>query len=664
MPERAGVIERLTLKNNPRITNIGWKHLALFLNMCRSIKTVDLSMIPFPDTLPTGKILKGAPQPAQPPITDAAEIFAKALAERVGGDKLEELIMSECGLNSAQIRRILDAFIMAGIRRVGFAGSQLDKEAFESVLEYVRSGVCEALDIGSNHFNKEQMTQLAQALTLKADLPIWGLSLAACNLDVASLKALFPALIKMPLLRFLDFSHNRHLFENDNQEGVHLFRKYIPLLENLKRIHLMDVGISAKQTIGIAEVLPEGPTLAHIGLLENTELSKLVANTDEASQEEACALYASLMTAVRVSRSIICIEIDVSQPPAFGQHLLILEQVPAPDNSEVVKALAKQVIAYCLRNMELMPLSAIVPNAPPVKALQYCLGEAKAQEERRGSGPIPTPTSRSGATTPKSRDPDQEAGLEIERRGKAKEMSKSLLGSARKIRARLQPALIKESRDGDEMAYRRLNYLDQTLQGLIQRFEVEYPECRVPASSRTGASLGAKGVPESMATLASSFGALSADLGASGSDEDDEARISARPSRRGSEVSLAARAQTQEEGRMHRFGHELRQEVLKVESRNGSPKVGAASPSAAEAGVKWDDARLAELRERLDQLSGGELRSLVDEEGSMEHVLGKFGGTIADLRMLQENDPQGWQDFVQSQLAARKNKEMGGEQRV
>ena len=43
----------------------------------------------------------------------------------------------------------------------------------------------------------------------------------------------------------------------------------------------------------------------------------------------------------------------------------------------------------------------------------------------------------------------------------------------RKIRTRLQPALIKEATDGDEMAYRRLMFLDQTLQSMFQRFEEE-----------------------------------------------------------------------------------------------------------------------------------------------------------------------------------------------
>ncbi len=43
-------------------------------------------------------------------------------------------------------------------------------------------------------------------------------------------------------------------------------------------------------------------------------------------------------------------------------------------------------------------------------------------------------------------------------KGKAREMSKNLLNSARKIRARLQPALIKEAKTGNDMSYRECKY--------------------------------------------------------------------------------------------------------------------------------------------------------------------------------------------------------------
>ncbi|KAK3065756.1 Microtubules assembly and stabilization protein, partial [Teratosphaeriaceae sp. CCFEE 6253] len=400
---------------------------------------------------------------------------------------------------------------MCGISRLGLAGNQLDDAALAHVIRYFRSGVCHGLDLGGNDMHGK-LHLFADAITGpsgKRDLPCWGLSLAGCNLHTSDLKALFPALSKLPDFRFIDLSHNRDLCTRDNGT-VSLFRRYMAQFTQLKRIHLADVGMSPQQAIALADCLPDGPRLAHLNILENPMVSALAHARDEGMQEEACALYASLMAACRVSSTLICIDIDV----------------PSAENSEVVKALAKQVVAYSLRNMEQFAIAEATGHALPsmanatakltdphggaqkvkeisvpdvlmhlvghvdgnasnhdgddpapdedyivggtgvVKALQYVLGE-KAEDLRRSSVPS-TPIS-SGAMTPREGRPGSSAGFPPteEQRGKAKKMSKNLLESARKIRTRLQPALIKEATAGDELAYRRLLFLDQTLQSMI-----------------------------------------------------------------------------------------------------------------------------------------------------------------------------------------------------
>lgn len=315
-PERSGIIEKLNLRNNPRVTRIGWKHISLFLYSCKSIKCIDLSMIQFPSTLPpsaqsnNAKNAQNGPK-VQDQETEAAETFLKCLSQRSGGNSLEELIMSECGMSAPQIRKIVDGAIACGVNRLGFAGSQLDDQGLQSVLHYLRSGVCGALDVGGNDL-RDKLGLIADALESRTgDESFWGLSLAGCNLDTESLKPLFPALVKLPNFRFIDLSHNPDLCGKDNGT-VSLLRRYIGQMKFLKRLHLSDVGMSAKQAIALADVLPEGPQLAHFNILENAQLSALANAKDEESQEEACALYASYMAAVRVSNTLICIDIDVS----------------------------------------------------------------------------------------------------------------------------------------------------------------------------------------------------------------------------------------------------------------------------------------------------------------------------------------------------------------
>lgn len=348
--ERTGMVEKITLKNNPRIGRTGWKHVSLFIYMCRSLRALDLSLLSFPNTLPPSMHVTPTKAPAQAPAgkgteTDAGETLYKCLSERLGGSKLEELSLSECGLSAAQIRRLVDAATIAGISRLGLAGNSLDDAGLESCVNYLRSGVCHGLDLGGMDL-RGKLGAIADCFTQRPDVPVWGLSLAGCNLLPSDLVPLFPALARLVNFRFIDLSHNRELCVENNSKGasanlapggskdkasshnlIHLLRKYIPRLHQLKRIHLADVGMSPKQAISLAEVLPEGPRMAHLDLRGNEKLEELARGVpaggksgvgkagEEAAvqlQEEACALYAGLMAAVRVSRTIVCLDVGVS----------------------------------------------------------------------------------------------------------------------------------------------------------------------------------------------------------------------------------------------------------------------------------------------------------------------------------------------------------------
>lgn len=466
--ERAGVVVKLVLKNNPKIGPEGWRHISLFVYMCKSLQALDVSMIPFPkprveSTSPITSPMDSCTPSKVRPSKDIADIFSKALSERLGGSQLEELVMAECSLSTTCIRKIIDGVVISGVQRLGLAGNDIDNEGLDHVIHYIRSGVCQGLDLGGNDLSG-WIGRLAECLT--KDCPLWLLSLADCDLTPESLKILFPALVNLPNFRFLDLSHNNNLFSN-TQTSLCLLRKYIPQLKDLKRIHLSDVSLSPAQAIALAEILPECPQLAHVNILENPQIAALSTAMDEATQEEAAALYASLMSAAKCSHTLICIDVDV----------------PGPESSEVVKALAKLVVAYCLRNMETFSEipelrqtlqkgveipdvlkhlvsqaddadangdnDALAPDADyivggtgVVKALSYCLLQ-KSTDLRRQSVP------RSGTVTPRSR------AEEAEDSGKAKTMSKNLLESARNIRSRLHLALVREARAGNDMAYRK-----------------------------------------------------------------------------------------------------------------------------------------------------------------------------------------------------------------
>jgi hypothetical protein len=472
--EQMGIIEKLSLKHNPDITAIGWKHLALFLHTSKSLKAIDLSGIPFPkastDLSRSTSTSSGSTSQINGAASKTSEIgalIARAIAERLG-DKLEELILSDCALSSSTISEVVDCAMRCKIRRLGLADNDLDQEGVRHVVRYVVSGLCEGLDLGGNNLH-QQVNVISEALD--DDNPLFAISFANCNLDPKDLEIILSNTARLKNLKFIDLSGNEQFF-TAKQNAVPLFRKMLPKLTALKRIHLANAGLTPDHVIALAEILPDCPSMCHISILDNKHLQHAMNSKDGSSQEEACAFFASLMTAVRVSETIVAIEIEV----------------PSADSSDVVKALASQVVAYSLRNMERSAMNEIgvkssaMPNkdAPEVllhlvghmegvegnhdndepapdedymiastgivKALGVCLGTGD------GSSRVPsrtiTPTA-SGASTP--RQIPQRPGTPK----KPRNVSLELCESARKIRMRLRPALVKEDKAGNDEKFRK-----------------------------------------------------------------------------------------------------------------------------------------------------------------------------------------------------------------
>ncbi|KAL8758499.1 MAG: hypothetical protein Q9184_003903, partial [Pyrenodesmia sp. 2 TL-2023] len=656
--EQLGVVEKLSLKNNAMISAEGWRHISFFINMSRSLKAIDLSGIPLPQ--PSATVINQADsRSTSQSAWDIPTLLQKSIAERLAGSHLEELVMGECALDTAMIEMIVEAVIRCKIRRLGLAHNSMTREGVQHVIRYLQNQDCEGLDLGGNDL-RDHLQMLADVLD--ETKPLYALSLADCGLSPTSLSTLLPALVRLPNFRFIDLSHNRDLFSGP-QNALGLLRKYLPQMPIIKRVHLMDVAMTPEHAIGLAEILPEIKTLAHLNILENHLLSPLASAKDEATQEEACALYASLMVAVRVSTSIVCIDVEV----------------PTEDSSEVIKALAKQVVAYSLRNMERLPLTegnetAVAALADPhggekyvtvpdvllhivghmegelqendsvepapdddyivggtgvVKALGICLNRAK--EQRRSSRDMSPLTRTSSGTVTPTRKVLQEKEVN---KGKAKEMSKNLLGSARKIRARLQPALVREARAGSSsMAYKRLQYLDSTLERMIQRFENEYPETRLNTTTPFGETVAVPHQPpyndgpeaihpeETLSPTTTRTHDLF---------DDDTTALKPALARAPSEHNLASR-QAAEEGRMHRFGQRMRREVLPPDMLDYAHGTTGEGP---------EPEHLQELRKRLEALGGDEIQRRVAELGT-EEAMREIGATKDALVELERRGQLG-----------------------
>ena len=268
--ERLGVIEKISLKNNPKIGRDGWQHIALFMHMSRSLKAIDLSMNKFPIKSATGTSSnhqshtpqQAKPQPPNKTPADPGITFEKCLIERPVGNRLEELVMADCGLNTDLVKKFVRGVKESGISRLGLASNNLEAEGLEAIADFVRTGQCEGLDLGGNALTEDLLRILVQAIEGQ-DNRLYALSLADCSLTPQGLRPLLPALAQLSNFRFIDLSHNRRLFSTQ-PNALGLFRKYLPRMGLLKRIHLNDVAMEPEHCIALAEILPEIPSLGHI----------------------------------------------------------------------------------------------------------------------------------------------------------------------------------------------------------------------------------------------------------------------------------------------------------------------------------------------------------------------------------------------------------------
>ncbi|CAK7273652.1 Microtubules assembly and stabilization protein [Sporothrix epigloea] len=681
-----GVVERLVLKNN-KIGTEGWKHICLFVHMCHTLKALDLSNVVFPH-VPTNVTPSAQKKQQQSPGAkpfDVCQLLSRSIAERHAGATLELLNFGDTGLTSEQLGWIVDGIIQSGTKRLGLAHNDLDDAGVQHIARYLTSGRCEGLDLGGNDL-RTRLDVLADAAATNNAL--WALSLADCNLTPSGLCKLLPKLAHLSNFRFLDLSHNHELFEARPSATV-LLRRYLPTMDSLKRLHLSDVAMNSEQAIAIAEILPEVKELAHLNIQQNPELTKLADARTEETQEQACAMYASFLAATRLSRSIVALDMPV----------------PTPESTEIVRAMAKQVLAYCLRNVDRVtlgnPAAPIVlksePSATDFTAdpafesnvtrttlsngdahvdypdvLQHLVGhDALIVEEEDDIVAAPDDDYVIGGTGVaqalecclKNRGPEQTDrpadefvfdGDSLPAPGKAKDMSKHLLQSARKIRLRLQPALQKAralSEAGDNQNYQRLLFLDNTLDGIIKRFEDEFPETRLSLDS--GISLTT--VPTEKLGQAPSLtielgdGEALGDVEAEGdsqavflSDGEDETDIlPSRLSRSNSVMSLSSKGLTNEEGRMLRQGHRFRSGWFKhYNLLSGVDDIGS------------DPAHNHVLYELISEMKDANMNKKLAEKG----LVRLFKEDREEmLQILKEQDPEHWDRFIESQEKARAN---------
>ena len=163
---------------------------------------------------------------------------------------------------------------------------------------------------------------------------------------------------------------------------------------------------------------------------------------------------------------------------------------------------------------------------------------------------------------------------------------------------------------------------------MIERFETEYPECRLPKSPAPPIDIDADPEPN-LRPRSSLVQDYRSEAFAADTNGISSSPLMAPISRRPSDASLASR-QAAEEGRMHRFGQRLRRDMLRPETLDYAHGT---------TGEENEAQHLKELRDRCEALTGDDIRGAYEEVG-IEGMLKKLGTTAEELKDLNERDPE------------------------
>ena len=207
---------------------------------------------------------------------------------------------------------------------------------------------------------------------------------------------------------------------------------------------------------------------------------------------------------------------------------------------------------------------------------------------------------------------------------------------------------------------------------MIQRFEDEYPECKLPTSlpeppthDPLDAELDSRAssyADTSLLSVSSETNGLHHAVTTGQSLSDTDEPLALRLSRTSSNTSLASKALTHEEGRMHRYGQSVRREIAlaknNITTTSDTAYHSATTTTADGDATRTEEAsRLRALEERISNMRGEEVARFHEKCNSdgVEKALRDLGVTAQDLLDMERSDPEAFERFRESQVAARIN---------
>lgn len=332
--------EKLSLRNTP-LDEEGWRFLAYFVSKCKSIRALDLTMVPNIKTnvqKPSKSSLKNIVPRMECRMEDRSDMNWHMLSAAIAfRDGIEEIILAGAKMTFTQFKTFIEVACI-NATRLGLAYNELTSEQCVVLAHWIVHSKVTGLDIGFNDLRGKIAPfydAIWDKINNKGEKNVFKyISLSGANLEVKENETsetndflkLLSIMCCSENLKFIDLSNNPKIFPY----CLPTLLDCLPVFVNLVRLHLDYNNLSTTSVVTLAEVLPLCRKLNHLSLIGTV--------LDLASCK-------ALVEAVKKSSSLITIDIDWAYMPdnikeklsLFAMRNIQNELVRIKENSDKAK---------------------------------------------------------------------------------------------------------------------------------------------------------------------------------------------------------------------------------------------------------------------------------------------------------------------------------------
>ncbi|KAF1807740.1 hypothetical protein V8B55DRAFT_1468399 [Mucor lusitanicus] len=254
-------IQHLSLANNPKLTNLAFKYIAIYIKGASQLASLDLSS-------------------TQPDKKSIQYLTAATLKHDIASPipSLSSLLLNGCNLRAPQLEALATSIRKSNtsLHHLSIRGNRIGVQGALAIGVMLRDydnrdtafkGI-ERLFLDNNDLSQGGIQYIAQALRRNQSLRY--LSMCECKIDAKDCILLGEALKYNQYLERFDIGYNPLM--TPNMDGITSIRQALNVNQSLKDLCLADVGLSTEAAIALAECLPENSSLVRLDLSRNPNI--------------------------------------------------------------------------------------------------------------------------------------------------------------------------------------------------------------------------------------------------------------------------------------------------------------------------------------------------------------------------------------------------------